>query len=177
MCLDPITAIAAVGTVVSTVGQVASASAQASAYSDQSRMIVEQQDQMRDRVAAERRANLALGAVEDARVRDRFAAEMADQRLQLAARGVSLDSPAAIAFGEQAAREMSFASQSVRSGVVARDTELSQAAATNDLQMTNNAVMASARARNAIIEGTFGAASTVLTAAPKLFPGLDEEFA
>jgi hypothetical protein len=59
------------------------------------------------------------------RERLRFRSMMAQQRAELAGRGVQLDSPTAVFLGETAAREMSFNDQSIRATGQAVQTELS----------------------------------------------------
>lgn len=75
-------------------------------------------------IEAQRETERSLNAVKDSRARVQMAGQIAQQRAELAARGVQLDSPTALALGEAAAREMSFESQSIRSTGAARDTEL-----------------------------------------------------
>ena len=110
-----------------------------------------------EQAAAERRN----GAVQAERERRQFMSQIADQRAQLAARGVQLDSVTAIALGQSAASEMSFQTQATRSAADARATELSAAARA-----------ARAGGQSAMLRGTFGAASSFLTAAPEIWPSL-----
>ncbi len=113
-------------------------------------------------IEQQRETEAQLNNVKDVRLRQRFAEEIGRQRLGLAASGVSLDSPSAIALGRRAAAEMSFESQSVRSGGQATDRELSFASRS-----------VRARGRNAKLAGVFNAATSVLSAGPKIFAGLD----
>ena len=75
--------------------------------------------------------------------------------------GVERSSPSALARADDAAREMTAASQDVRSRSAARADEL-----------TAEGRRARAVGANAVMRGTLGAASSVLTAAPDLWPGL-----
>lgn len=116
-------------------------------------------------IEEQRRTELALSAVEDGRIREEFAREIAAQRLSLAGRGVTLDSPSSLLLGRAAAREMSFASQSRRSQAQAGDRELSFAARN-----------ARARGAGALLSGVSTAGSRLLSAAPDLFPAGDPPF-
>ena len=109
----------------------------------------------------QRQTEQRLNAVQDQRTRQRFNTAIAQQRAELAARGVSLDSPAAMLLGQIAAQELSFESQAVRSTGFARDAELSA-----------EARMVRARGAEAMLKGTFSAAGTLLKSAPTLWPGL-----
>lgn len=100
-------------------------------------------------------------SIEDRRTRARFAAQIAEQRAQLAARGIDMGSPTAVYLGQVAGKELSFASQSVRQTGVAKQNELTTAQ--RDYE---------ARAKDAMLRGTLGAADTFLTSAPKIWPGL-----
>ncbi|SDW15263.1 hypothetical protein SAMN05444336_101258 [Albimonas donghaensis] len=104
-----------------------------------------------------------LGAIEDQRTRERMREELGRTLAQLAGRGVQLDSPSALAIGERAARETSFASQSVRSGAAARAGTL-----------TAEARQSRGLASSALMRGTLSAAGGLLTKAPDLWPGLAE---
>lgn len=103
----------------------------------------------------------SLAAVQESRTRQQFRTAMRQQMAQLAARGVSLDSPTSILLGRTAAQEMSFESQAIRSGGQARTTEL-----------TGAARIARGQAQSSLLKGGFDAAGSFLTAAPKLWPGL-----
>lgn len=102
----------------------------------------------------------ALVAEQDTRQRSRFLSAIRQQTAELAARGVTLDSPTSIALGAAAAREMSFESQATRSAGAARQTELSWA-------------QKSARMQGAqyLLRGFSSAAGTLLTSAQDLWPG------
>ena len=110
------------------------------------------------KVQAETEAQLT--AAQDNRQRSQFGSEIARQRAELAARGVTLDSPTAIALGQTAAAEMSFQSQATRSDGLARQVELSAAQR-----------YAKAQGVSALLRGGFGAAGTVLEKATDLWPG------
>ena len=112
---------------------------------------------------AEREAAMErqLGVIEDERTRARMRSAIARQRAELAGRGVSLDSPTAVLLGRQAAQEMSFASQSARSGASARAT-----------QLTAESRAWQARAGGAMFGGRLSAAAGLLERAPTLWPGL-----
>jgi hypothetical protein len=100
-------------------------------------------------------------AIEDRRTRARMQAEISQQTAELAARGVQLDSPTAILLGQEAAREMSFASQTVRQTGTATQT-----------QLTNTQKQLRAGATQSLLKGFTGAAGTLMTAAPDLWPEL-----
>lgn len=102
-----------------------------------------------------------LNGIEDVRLRDKMRAQIGKQRLQLAGRGVSMDSPAALALGQQAASELSYASQSVRSHGAARQAELKAGARASRAQGTM-----------ALLKGGFSAAGSFLDGAPDVWPGL-----
>lgn len=102
-----------------------------------------------------------LAAVQEGRTRMQFRTAMRKQMAELAARGVSLDSPTAVLLGQTAAQEMSFESQAIRSGGQARSTEL-----------TGAARIARGQAQSSLLKGGFDAAGSFLTAAPKLWPEL-----
>jgi hypothetical protein len=145
------------GATLSTVGTLVSAGAaivggvnQARASSYQAKLLDQQ-----------RQTEAQLSAIEEDRTKRRFRTQIAQQRGELAARGVALDSPTAILLGESAAREMTFAAQEVRNRGGARRAELTGAASA-----------ARARGRQALLGGGLSAASTVLSAAPELWPGL-----
>lgn len=112
-------------------------------------------------IEEQRLTEARLTAVQDQRTRSKFASQIAQQRAELAARGVQLDSPTAVALGQTAAQEMSFESQAVRSGGRARDTELSAAAR-----------MARMKGNSAMLKGVFSAADTVLSSAVERWKAL-----
>ncbi len=111
-------------------------------------------------IEAQRKTEAQLAATEDLRTRKKFGTAMAQQRAELAARGVTLDSVTAVTLGQTAAQELSFESQRIRSEGAARQVELSN----EQRQMRANGL-------SSILKGTFGAADTLLTAAPDLWPG------
>lgn len=118
----------------------------------------------RENVAAIERQKIAearSNAIEDRRTRARFASQIAEQRAQLAARGIDLGSPTAVFLGQVAGRELSFASQSVRQTGVARQEELTTAQREYE-----------ARGRQGMLKGALTAADSFLTAAPQIWPGL-----
>jgi hypothetical protein len=112
-------------------------------------------------IEAQSATERALAAQEDQRLRADFRRQFARQNLQLAARGVSLTSPTAVALGRDMGREMSFASQSVRSRGQARQIELSAERYNVDLANRGNRM-----------RGFASGASTVLNGATSVFPGL-----
>jgi hypothetical protein len=102
-----------------------------------------------------------LNATDEQRSRQKFKSLFAEQRADLVARGVALDSPTAVFLGETAAREMVFEAQSIRQRGLATQAEL-----------TSQQRAVRARGRNALIKGGFSAADTLLTAAPEIWPEL-----
>lgn len=102
-----------------------------------------------------------LTATEDLRRRNQFRTAIRKQTAELAARGVAIDSPTAIALGQSAAAELSFDSQATRSRGDATQREL-----------TASQRIASSRATTSLLKGTFSAAGTLLNAAPDLWPEL-----
>jgi len=103
-----------------------------------------------------------LTAQEDQRKRREYLSAMGQQRAELAARGVTLDSPTAISLGQSAAREMSFDSQSIRSRGAARQQELSA-----------EARMARAQGLTGLLRGSISAAGSLLRGNPDLWPGFE----
>lgn len=103
----------------------------------------------------------ALASIQEQRERRVMASQIAQQRAELAGRGINLSSPTAVYLGQTAAREMSFQSQSIRSQGQARAQELSA-----------QARMARARATQSLLQGGLSAAGSFLTAAPDIWPGL-----
>lgn len=146
------TTIATIGMLVSAGGKIAQGVATNQAAQENAANI-------REQMATEAQ----LTAVEDVRLRDQMRAQIGKQRLQLAGRGVNLDSPSAIFLGAQAAAELSYASQSLRSRGAARQAELAAGARASE-----------AKGRMALLTGTLGAAGTVLNAAPDIWPDLYE---
>lgn len=108
----------------------------------------------------QKRTEAALTATEDARTRQKFRSGIAQQRAELAARGVTLDSVTSVALGQTAAQELSFESQRIRSEGSARQT-----------QLTNEQRQMRADGLSSILRGTAKVADTLLTAAPDLWPG------
>lgn len=102
-----------------------------------------------------------IASVEDQRTRQQFRRAIGQQTAELARRGVQLDSPTALLLGQTAAREMSFASQSVRAGAQARSQELS---------MERRNVLA--RGQSEFMRGTLSGAGRLLTSAPDIWPEL-----
>jgi hypothetical protein len=102
-----------------------------------------------------------LTAATDTRQRAQFASNLAQQRAELAARGVTLDSPTAIALGMTAAKELSFQSQATRSEGAARAIEL-----------TASQRYAKAQGFQSLLKGGTSAAGTLLEKKPDLWPGL-----
>lgn len=111
-------------------------------------------------IEAQKRTEAELTAIKDQRDRAKFASAIAQQRAELAARGVSLDSVTAVALGRSAAQEMSFDSQATRAAGTARQTELSA-----------EQRAAQAAGLSSILRGTFSAAGSLLDGAPDLWPG------
>lgn len=139
-----------IGTIASVGGSLASGFMQANAMRAQA-------DQIKQQQATERQIN----AVEDQRFRSRFMSQIAQQNAELAARGVSLDSPTAALLGQYAGQELEYGSQSIRAGGEARDIELSAA----EQQINSSATLS-------MFRGGFSAAGSLLNATPQLWPGL-----
>lgn len=131
------------GTVANTVGTNRAISAQQTALAEQDR--VQQQ----------------LNMIEDQRTRAEMGRQMAQQRAELVSRGIDLSSPTAVHLGVSAARELSFASQRVRSEGQARSVEIGA-----------QQRMLRARRTASTIRGVTTVADTVLTAAPDIWPEL-----
>lgn len=112
-------------------------------------------------VEEQKAAEAKMTATEDRRTRAQYRSVMRRQTAQLAARGVSMDSPTAVLLGQTAAQEMSFASQGVRQNGAAKQIELNS---------TQRALRA--RATQSMLGGVMSAADTLLTAAPDLWPEL-----
>lgn len=142
--------LSTLGTVVSTVGALAGGIQGAQAAQAQADAITQQQ-----------KLEQNIAAITDQRERIKFSGQIAQQRAELAARGVTLDSVTAVALGQTAAQEMSFNSQSIRAGAAATDAELSAE--------KRNAILTG---QSAMLRGSFGAAAGVLNAAPDLWPNL-----
>lgn len=142
--------LSTLGTIVGVGGSLMQGIQSRNAYKAQAAAIEEQ-----------KKTEARLTATEDQRTRMQYRSAMRKQVAELAARGITLDSPSVIALGQSAAQEMSFASQSVRSKGQATQRELS------DTQR-----IALNRANSSILKGTFSAAGTLLNAAPDLWPEL-----
>lgn len=139
-----------IGTVVSIGGALSQGAQAADAYQQQADQIAAQQAQERE-----------IALVEDLRTRRRMRSQIAQQRAELGARGVSLDSPTALLLGDTAARELAFASQTVRSNAAARSQELS-----------TSQRLSRSRAAGSVLTGRITAADRLLTAAPRIWPSL-----
>lgn len=138
------------GLALSVGGTLATARQQSEAAKDNARLIEEQ-----------RALEAKIAATEDQRTRRQMRRQLATQRAELVARGVSLDSPLAQQLGDQGARELSFASQSVRSRAGARSTELSASSRASRL-----------RSSLSMMRGVASSAGRVITAAPDIWPSL-----
>ena len=117
-------------------------------------------------IEATRVTEAQLTATQDARQRAKMSSAIRQQSAELLARGVQLDSPTAVALGQTAAQELSFDSQAIRSGGVARDRELS-----------GQKRLALASGKLSALKGKIGAAGQFLTAAPDIWPGLQARLA
>jgi hypothetical protein len=102
-----------------------------------------------------------LSHIRDTQLREQFRQALGRQRLEMGARGVSLDSPSALVLGDTAAREMSLASQEVRAESGARVAEL-----------TAEQRRYRAEGRLALLTGKLSAAGSFLTKAPDIWPSL-----
>lgn len=102
-----------------------------------------------------------LTAIEDERTRAEFNKAMRQQVSELAARGIQIDSPTALLLGREAASEMSFASQEVRSRGQATQREL-----------TAEQQVLEARATQSLLTGSVGAAGAFLDGGPEVWPEL-----
>jgi len=112
-------------------------------------------------IETQRKQEAMLNSVEDQRTRAQFASQIRQQSAQIAERGFSLDSPTAIFLGQNAAKELAFASQSVRQTGAARSSELSNAARAGR-----------ARGMQGLLKGGFSAAGRLLNAVPDAWPEL-----
>ncbi|WP_226783193.1 hypothetical protein [Oceaniglobus trochenteri] len=112
-------------------------------------------------IEEQKQTEAQINAIEDHRSRMKFMSAIRQQSAQLVASGVTLDSPTAVTLGQNAARELSYESQSVRAGGQARQTELS--AEQRALR---------ARGRTALFKGGLSAAGTLLDDAPDIWPEL-----
>lgn len=143
-------ALQTIGTIVSIGGTIAGGIAANDAARDHARQLEEQA-----------RQEAVLNSIEDQRVRKEMAGQIRQQAAQIADRGFSLSSPTAVYLGQTAARELAFASQSVRQTGAARQTEL-----------TNQARAVRAQGKQAMFKGGISAAGTLLKRAPDLWPEL-----
>ena len=141
MC-DPLTALAAGGSLIQGMAGARAGAQQAAVLKSQAR------------------TEAQLNAVQDMRQRSQFASQISQQRAELAARGVTLDSVTAVALGRQAGQEMSFQSQATRSDGAARQIELTAAQR-----------QARAEGFSSLLRGVTSAAGTVLQQSPDLWPG------
>lgn len=154
MCV-PVAATAL--TAMQVAGTVASAAGTLMAGIGQARAARANADAQRQRAEIEAQQT----QLEDRRTRAQFRSDIATQSAELARRGVRLDSPTALLLGQEAARELSLASQDVRHRGSARQAEL-----------TLSERVYRREAQLGALRGGLSAAGTVLTAAPDLWPGL-----
>lgn len=113
------------------------------------------------RIESQKQTEAQLTAVKEQRSRAQFNTQMRKQFAELAGRGVSLDSPTVMLLGEEAAREMSFEAQAIRSGGVATQQDL-----------THQKRIAKANGTKSLIGGVTGAASSLLKYGPEVWPEL-----
>jgi len=146
-------ALSTLGTIVSIGGALVQGIGGMNAAKQQAAAIVDQ-----------RNTEAQLTITEDMRSRQKFMAQIQQQRAELAARGVQLDSVTAVSLGQTAAKEMSFGSQAIRAQGAARDRELSAAQK-----------KAKAEGASSLLKGVFSAAGGLLTAAPDLWPGFEKK--
>lgn len=102
-----------------------------------------------------------LTAAQDERVRASMRSQLRRQTAELAARGIDMSSPTAVALAEAGARELSFASQAVRSQGAATDAEL-----------TASMRSLTGQRRSQVMTGRLQAGADLLTGARDLWPGL-----
>lgn len=138
-----------IGTLVSVGGAIAQGISGMNASKQQAAALTDQ-----------RQTEAQLTTTEDMRSREKFRAAIEQQRAELAARGVQLDSVTAVSLGQTAAAEMSFGSQAIRSQGAARGREL-----------TATERAAKATGLSSLLKGSFAAAGGLLNAAPDLWPG------
>lgn len=105
-----------------------------------------------------------LTTVQDQRQRAKMSSAIAQQRAEIAARGIDLSSPTAVYLGQTAAQELSFDSQAIRSGGAARNVEL-----------TTQARLSRANGSAGLLKGVIGAAGDFLTMGPDVWPNLFQE--
>ncbi|MGR3456082.1 hypothetical protein [Pseudooceanicola sp.] len=106
--------LATIGSALSIVGPLVQGIQANRAARENVRLINEQREQ-----------EASLNATRANRELQQWRRAMSQQRVDLAERGIALDSPTAVFLGQTAAREMSFNDQAIRSGGQARDAELS----------------------------------------------------
>lgn len=111
-------------------------------------------------IRQQQQTEVQLNATEDQRRRAQMNSQISQQRAELAARGITLDSVTAVMLGQTAAKELSFESQATRAGGQARQQELSA---------QERAVRA--EGTQSLLKGGFSAAGTLLKAAPDIWPG------
>jgi len=145
-----ISALQTIGTVLAIGGSLYSGIAGAQSAKAQAATIAQQKEDEK-----------ALTAVKEQRSRAQFNTQMRKQYAELAGRGVSLDSPTVMLLGEEAAREMSFEAQAIRSGGIATQQEL-----------THQQRIAKANGTKSLIGGVTGAATSVLKYGPEVWPEL-----
>ncbi|MEM6650976.1 MAG: hypothetical protein AAF582_00155 [Pseudomonadota bacterium] len=146
------TALQVVGLATSIAAPIMQANAAADAERDYAAQLEAQAAQTR-----------SLNAVQDQRTRAEYRRAIAQQRANFSERNLDLGSPSAEFLGQTAAREMAFASQSVRQTGQAQTTEL-----------TNQANARRSRARIRTMTGGFTAASNALEGVPQIWPELLE---
>jgi hypothetical protein len=144
------TGLMKLGTLISVGGSLAQGFMSARAGRDQAEAIAQQQQTEKN-----------LNAVEEMRTRRQMQSQLRQQRSQIAARGIAADSPTALLLGQVGAQEISFQGQAIRQGGQARQQELSA-----------QRRAARARGTQGMLQGVFGAADTLLTAAPEIWPGM-----
>ena len=144
--------ITAAGTVISTVGSISQGIAGSKAAKAQA-----------DAIGRQMGEEQALTAVQDNRTRAQYRSQIAQQRAELAARGVSLDSPTAILLGQTAAQEMSFDSQAIRASGAARQAKLSYSQAA-----------VRAEGQKSLLTGFTSAAGSLLSGSQQLWPGMKD---
>lgn len=138
------------GLATSVIGGVATATTQAQASKANSALAARQADEQRQ-----------LGQIAEQRSRDDFRDIASQQTAQLAASGVRLDSPTALQIGVETAQEATRDAQAVRHGAVSR---------ANALDAESSIYRRQARSQR--MRGYTGAASSILTAAPSIWPSL-----
>lgn len=150
MC-DLLTAAMVAGTALSAGGQIVGGI--------QSRNIANANARM---MRAEAAREAQLGALRESQVRRDFRQKAGLQRAQIAASGVTLDSLTSLDLGADLATQGFLDAQSARLDSQGRQT-----------QLRNSARLARAEGAAYLLRGVTGAAAGVLSAAPKLWPGLE----